>query len=103
MEIKSGKYILKSDKFSMFIEEEYISEEEKTKGKLMTRRVAGFCTSFESLLTDFVDKKLKDSDARSMEEALKVLDEASKEVKQIGKDAAKGKFRIVRHKESEDK
>lgn len=103
MEIKSGRYTLKSDKFSMWLEEEYISEEEKSKGKLMTRRVAGYCTSLEALFQDFIDQKLKDNDAKSVEEVIKILDKASKEVRQIGKDAAKGKFRIVRHRESEGK
>ena len=99
MEIKSGRYILKSDKFSMYILEEYKQEN----GEIGTKQVAGFCTTLESLLTDFVDKKLKDNDAKSVEEVIKILDKASKEVRQSGKDAAKGKFRIVRNKESEGK
>lgn len=99
MEIKQGKYILKSDKFCLWIEEEYKSQDEKTKGKTMTRRVAGYCVSLSRLLDDFVEKKLKDNDAKSMEEVIKILDKTSKEVKQIAKAAAEGNFRVVRHKE----
>ena len=90
---------MRSDKFCLWIDEEYKSKDEKTKGKTMTRKVAGYCVSMEKLLDDFVDKQFKDSDATSMEEVLKILDKTSKEVRQIAKAAAEGNFRIIRHKE----
>ena len=103
MEIKVGKYTLKSDRYSTWIEEEYKSEDEKTKGKTMTRRVAGYCQSFNRLLEDFIDKGIKDSDAKSVEEALSVLCKATRDAKKISKEAAEKNFRIIRHKESEGK
>ena len=99
MEIRVGHYILRSDKFCVWIDEEYKSVDEKTKGKVMTRRVAGYCTSFNRLLEDFMDKAVKESDAKRVEEALAVLDKATKDAKQIAKAAYKGDFKIVRNKE----
>lgn len=99
MEIKVGKFTIRSDKFSMWLEEEYESQDDKTKGKLMTKQVAGYCTSFDRLLEDFIDKKIKDSEVASVEEALKVLADATADAKKIAKSAYKGDFKIIRNKE----
>ncbi len=95
MEIKVGKYWLKSDKFCCWIEEEYKDKN----GKTTSRRVAGYVTKMDRLLEDFIDKKFKDSDAKSMEEVIKILDEAVKDAKKIAVAAYKGDFKIIRHKE----
>ncbi len=95
MEIKVGKYYLKSDKFCCWVEEEY----KDATDKMATRRVAGYVTSMNGLLEDFIDKKFKDNDAKSMEEVIKTLDKAVKDAKKIAVAAYKGNFQIVRHKE----
>ena len=90
MEIKIKDYTLRSDKFSMWIEKD-------------GNRIAGYCQSFNRLLEDFMDKAVKESDAKTVEEALAILDKATEEAKQIAKAAYKGDFKIVRSKESEGK
>ena len=97
MEIKVGKYIMKSDKFCLWLEEEYESQDDKTKGKLMTKQVAGYCCSFENLLNDFVDKQIKGSDAKSIKELLKVLKQTTEDIKALNEKGIKEDFRIIRN------
>lgn len=103
MEIKVGKYTLRSDKFSMWLEEEYVSQEEKTKGKLMTKQVAGYCCSWKSLLDDFIDKKIEGSDAQSIKELIEVIKQAVEDAKSLNERAIKEDFRIIRRIEKEIK
>lgn len=92
MTVRTGKYILRSDRFGLWIEEEFIGKDKNGKERTSTRQVAGFCTSFDSLIEDFLDKKIKDSDAQGFEEAIKAISDATKEAKEIVKAATKGKF-----------
>lgn len=71
MEVKIGKYIIKSDAYCMWMEEEYAG---KTKGgaeKVATRQVAGYVKTFEQLLENFMEKRIRNSDAIEVEEVLK--------------------------------
>lgn len=88
MEIKQGKYILKSDRYTFWIEEEYTNK----KGDIGTVRVAGYCMTIARLLEDFADKKLHDSDATTLEEVLTALKEAESDIKALAKAATKGKL-----------
>lgn len=98
MEIKIGKYILKSDRFSMWIEEEHLVEKGKTKGKKITKRVAGYSTTFDNLLRDFVQVKHRDNDAKTVKELLEVFKQTAEDTELIKKTALKEDFRIIRQK-----
>lgn len=96
MEIRVGKYILKSDRYSMWIEEEHEVKEGKTKGKKVTKRVAGFTSNFDLLLRDFVRVKHRDNDAQTVKELLEILKKTAEDTEQIKKAALKEDFKLIR-------
>lgn len=96
MEIRAGKYTIKSDKFCAWVEEEAKIKDGKRKGETETRRVTGYFRNFEQVLDDFIETKVKGSDAKSVEEVLKILDRATKDAKRIVREAKKGDFKIIR-------
>ena len=98
MEIEIGKYILKSDRYCMWIEEKHQVKEGKTKGKVVTKRVAGYSTSFELLLNDFVRVKHRDNDAKTVAELLQIFKKTAEDTELIRKTALKEDFRIIRQK-----
>ena len=101
MEIKIGKYVLRSDKYCMWIDEEYEVQEGKTKGKAVRKRVAGNTTSFDLLLRDFVRVKHRDNDAKSVKELLAIFKKVAEDTEEIRKTALKEDFRIIRNKAKE--
>ena len=101
MEIKIGKYVLRSDKYCMWIDEEYEVQEGKTKGKAVRKRVAGYTTSFDLLLRDFVRVKHRDNDAKTVKELLAILKKVAEDTEEIRKTALKEDFRIIRNKAKE--
>lgn len=89
MEIRVGKYILRSDQFTLWIEEEYISKGKDGKpGKKQTRKVAGYTNSIDNLIRQFVAHKHRASEATTMTALIK-------ELKQIAEDAAELKKTAV--------
>lgn len=83
MKIKVGKYTLYSDRYSYWI----TVDTEKSE-----KQIAGYCVTMERLLEDFMDKRLKESEAETFKEAIETLNEAVKEAKEIVKASTKGKF-----------
>lgn len=82
MEIRVGKYILRSDQFCMWIEEEYQSKGKDGKpGRIQKRKVAGYTNRIENLIEQFCRHKHMASEATTVEELIK-------EWKQIAEDAA---------------
>ena len=81
MEIRVGKFILRSDMYSLWIDEEYTSKGKDGKpGKKQIRRVAGYASSIDNLIRQFVTHKHMASEATTVEELIK-------EWKQIADDA----------------
>lgn len=91
MTIRVGKYTLRSDAFCMWIEEEY----ETKKGKLATRKVAGYSTSLRSLLESFREKKMLDSDAETIEELIEALRAIMDDIARIDREAMEQHFKIL--------
>ena len=96
MEIKIGKYILRSDKYSMWIDEEHEVQKGKNKGKVVTRKVAGYSNTFDQLLKSFIAVKHRDNDAQTITELLKVLKQTADDTEMIKKTALKNDFKIIR-------
>lgn len=96
MKIQVGKYILRSDQYSMWIEEEYIGKDKKGREKKDTRRVAGYATSFDNLLHQFVEHKHRASEAKTLAELLKELKQIAEDTEAIKKTALKEDFRQLR-------
>lgn len=105
MEIRIGKYVLRSDKFSMWIDAEYEAKDKNGNptGKTATRRVAGYTTSWEYLLRDFIEVQHRDNDAKTVKELLKVFKQVAEDTEAIKKTALKEDFRIIRKIDKESK
>ena len=81
MDVKVGRFIIRSDAYCMWIDEEY---EGKTKGgevKVATRQVAGYVATFQQLYEDYMAKKMRGSDATEVKEVLKKFADCEKEIK----------------------
>lgn len=76
MRIEVGKYVLYSDKWSMWICEKRETRDKRTKeltGRIEEIRITGYSTSLTRLLESFRDAKVGGSDAESLEELLIAL------------------------------
>ena len=82
MEIRVGRYILRSDQFCLWIEEEYESKGKDGKpGRVQKRKVAGYTNNIDNLIRQFCAHKHMASEATTVEQLIK-------EWKQIAEDAA---------------
>ena len=94
MDIKAGKYTLRSDSQCFWIEETKVTEKEDgTKGKPYQARVSGYYAHIEDLLADFVTRRFRSSDKEKMEDVLEELAEAVKDSKKIVREYAKKKVK----------
>lgn len=83
MDIKVGKYRLRSDEKCLWIDEEYPTKDKKGNltGKTQTRKVAGYTNSIDNLIRQFCAHKHRASEAETVEQLIKemkqMLDDAS--------------------------
>ena len=61
MNIEVGSYVLKSDGLSMWIEQKYIGKSKDGKEKESVKRVTGYLPTFQMLLQNFVQHKVRSS------------------------------------------
>ena len=94
MDIKAGKYTLRSDSQCFWIEETRVTEnEDGTKGKPYQARVSGYYAHIEDLLADFVTRRFRNSDKQKMEDVLNELAEAVKDSKKIVREYSRKKVK----------
>ena len=94
MDIKAGKYTLRSDSQCFWIEETRVVEnEDGTKGKPYQARVSGYYAHIEDLLADFITRRFRSSDKEKMEDVLEELAEAVKDSKKIVREYARKKVK----------
>ena len=96
MEIKVGKYILRSDQLCYWVEEEYIGKDTKGKEKKATRRVAGYASTLDNLFRQFVEHKHRAIEATTMAELIKELKQIAEDTEAIKKTALKEDFKRMR-------
>ena len=96
MNIKVGRYALRSDGYAMWIEEEYVGKDAKGRDKKQTRRVAGYAGNMEILTRQFCQHKYMNSDAETMRELLKELTQTIADMVELNEAAVKKDFKIVR-------
>ena len=97
MEIRVGKFILRSDQFCMWIEEEYQSQGKDGKpGKIQTRKVAGYSRTITRLYDSFIQHKFRASEATTVAELLKDLKQLEQDISEIRKAAVKEDFKMIR-------
>lgn len=83
MDIKVGKYHIKSDSMCMWIEEEYCGKTKGGKEKTYTRRASGYCLNFEQLFNNFKEHKTRESTATDVKELLADLALIEEEIKEM--------------------
>ena len=97
MEIRIGKYILRSDRFCMWLDVEYETKKDgEPTGKMATRKVAGYSNDFSDLLRSFVRVQHRDNDAQTVKELLKVFKQVAEDTEALNKTALKEDFKIIR-------
>ena len=94
MDIKAGKYTLRSDSQCFWIEETKVTEKEDgTKVKPYQARVSGYYAHIEDLLANFITRRFRSSDKEKMEDVLNELAEAVKDSKKIVREYARKKVK----------
>lgn len=94
MDIKAGKYTLRSDSQCFWIEETKVTEKEDgTEGKEYQVRASGYYAHIEDLLANFITRRFRSSDKEKMEDVLNELAEAVKDSKKIIREYAKKKVK----------
>lgn len=83
MNVDTGKYILKSDGLSMWIEQKYTGKNKNGEEKEVTKRVSGYLPTFQMLLLNFAQRKVRESEAESMKEVLNDLAEVEKDLQKL--------------------
>ena len=104
MDIRIGKYYLRSDRYCMWIDTEYETKKDgKPTGKTAMRKVAGYSRDFGDLLRSFVRVQHRDNDAKTMKELLTVLKKTAEDTEAVKKTALKEDFKIIRQIAKENK
>lgn len=93
MEIRVGNFILRSDQWNYWIEEEYIGKDAKGREKKATRRVAGYASSLDNLIHQFAEHKHKAIGADTMTKLIRELKQIAEDTEQVRKAALKEDFK----------
>lgn len=79
-DIRFGKYIVRSDNYNLWVDEEYIPKKKNGEpGKMAYKKVAGYSRTFPELYESFVDAKLRSVEGKSVEEFLKAVSDLREE------------------------
>lgn len=94
MDIKAGKYTLRSDSQCFWIEETKVTEKEDgTEGKEYQVRASGYYAHIEDLLANFITRRFRSSDKEKMEDVLNELAEAVKDSTKIVREYSRKKVK----------
>lgn len=77
-----GGYWLVRDPYCCWIEKEKKTEKGKSPGKLIYKRVGGYCANVEDALTSFVNHHTREIDARSIKVLIKEITALKSSVKE---------------------
>lgn len=91
MNIRVGKYILRSDPYCMWVEEEY----EQKNGKTASKRVAGYAWNLDNLLRQFSEKKMYCSDAETIGQLISDMRDVMSDMIKLNEAAVEHKFGIM--------
>ena len=97
MEIRVGRYYLRSDRYCLWIDAEYETKKDgKPTGKTAIRKVAGYSRDWADLLRSFVRVHHRDNDAKTVKELLTVFKKVAEDTEAVRKTALKEDFKIIR-------
>lgn len=104
MEIKVGRYYLRSDERCIWIEEEYQSKKKDgTPGRVQRRKVAGYTNSIDNLVRQFVAHKHMASEATTVEQLIKEWKQIADDAVAIRKTAVANDLKVMRQTAKEVK
>lgn len=97
MDIQIGKFHLRSDQYSLWVDEEYQSKGKDGKpGKVQTRKVAGYTNSIDNLIRQFCEHRHMASEATTVEELIKELKQTAEDAALIKKTAVANDLKAIR-------
>lgn len=97
MDIQIGKFHLRSDQYSLWVDEEYQSKGKDGKpGKVQTRKVAGYTNSIDNLIRQFCEHRHMASEATTVEELIKELKQTAEDAALIKKTAVANDLKAMR-------
>jgi len=73
----SNNYVINADKYSYWITHKYIDK----KGKEKETRVSGYLNTLDSVINDFLYKKIKGSEVNTLKELLEQVNDLISEVR----------------------
>jgi len=77
-----GGYWLVRDSFCCWVEQETKTKKGNSPGKIIYKRVSGYCANVEDVLTSFVNSHTREIDARSMKVLIKEITALKSAVKE---------------------
>lgn len=83
MDVKIGKYIIKSDPQCMWVEEEYTGKTKSGEEKVYTRQASGYVRNFQQLLVSFAERRIRNSDAETVAEVLAEFARCENEINKL--------------------
>lgn len=83
MNVKIGKYIIKSDPQCMWIEEEYTGKTKSGVEKVYTRQASGYVRTFEQLLENFAEYHMRGADVSEVKEVLAEFAKCEADIKAL--------------------
>ncbi len=83
MDVKIGKYIIKSAPQCMWVEEEYTGKTKAGKEKVYTRQASGYVRNFQQLLVSFAERRIRNSDAETVAEVLAEFSRCENEINKL--------------------
>ena len=97
MEIKVGRYYLRSDQFCIWVEEEYQSKSKDGKpGRVQRRKVAGYTNSIDNLIRQFCEHKHRASEATTVAELIKEWGQIADDAVALKEAAVKADLKAMR-------
>ena len=97
MDIRVGRYYLRSDMYAMWIEEEYQSKGKDGKpGRVQRRKVAGYTNNIDNLIRQFCEHKHMASEATTVEELIKELKQTAEDAAELKKTAVANDLKAMR-------
>ena len=96
MDIQVGRYHLRSDGLSLWIDEEYETKTKTGKKRVAKKRVAGYAPNITLLMRQFMRHRYMSADAETMRELLKVLQQTLVDMDALKKAAVKEDFKVIR-------
>ena len=83
MEVRVGSYIIKSDPQCMWIEEEYMGKTKAGEDKTYTRMATGYVRTFEQLLANFMEYRMRNREAADVRTVLVEFAKCEADIKKL--------------------